>query len=271
MIYTKLCQLPKRESDQWEHAEVLADGFSRRVARFRIDSQIDETLEGFLDEVSDRLSRWQSGYYFAQEIALIYQYEKPDLDAWGFVKQMKGAVIEGELIIRKNDIPISQAHLSLDIISMAKFRSDDVNEWLARVGAGYRLSYPYEDETLDDKSQAAPASEPVTPAAAPTCAPPDALTDTSAQRPGKEPSTLVGKLAIKAALEIECEENRRATAKDVMSLLQEWADNGGEPAVLRRSDQNSRGVFWMTSKYKEKKYSLEACQKTLETWNNSRQ
>ena len=79
------------------------------------------------------------------------------------------------------------------------------------------------------------------------------------------------KLAVKAAWIIECKQNRRATDKEVMSLLQEWADKGSEPAVLKKSQMNNRCVIWTTDKCKEKTYTLEACQKALRTWNKSRQ
>lgn len=111
----------------------------------------------------------------------------------------------------------------------------------------------------------------LTPAALPICAPSDALTDTSRPPPGKDPSTSVGKLAVKAAWIIECKQNRRATDKEVMSLLQDWADKGSEPAVLKKSQMNNRCVIWTTDKCKEKTYTLEACQRALRTWNKSRQ
>lgn len=89
--------------------------------------------------------------------------------------------------------------------------------------------------------------------------------------PGDMPKISIGKLAVRAAWAIECEEKRRATAKKVLECLQKWADEGKEPDVLRKSDRDNHRVFWITSKLKEKSYTLEACQKTLEGWNKSRQ
>jgi hypothetical protein len=89
--------------------------------------------------------------------------------------------------------------------------------------------------------------------------------------PGKLPRIAIGRLAVKAAWEMEREKNQRASAKDVMSRLQQWADNGSESDVLKKSDMENRSVIWLTTKYEEKSYTLEACQKTLETWNKSRQ
>jgi hypothetical protein len=86
----------------------------------------------------------------------------------------------------------------------------------------------------------------------------------------KLPSNAIGKLAVKAAKEIEAKEERKATDNEVMSLLQNWADNGTEPATLKESKKINRAVIWITNKGTAKEYSMEACQKTLESWNKSR-
>ncbi len=108
--------------------------------------------------------------------------------------------------------------------------------------------------------------------ALPALQPQDSAIEASEQEsPGKLPSNSAGKLAVKAAWEIECKEKRSATDKEVMGRLQEWADSGTEPDVLKKSDKANRAVVWMTTRYKEKLYTLEACQKTLEKWNGSRE
>jgi hypothetical protein len=84
------------------------------------------------------------------------------------------------------------------------------------------------------------------------------------------PSNAIGQAAIKAAREIEIEVRRIATAKEVMNRLQDWADGGNQPDVLKKSDRENRAVMWITSKGGEKPYSREACGKTLEKWNKSR-
>ena len=53
--------------------------------------------------------------------------------------------------------------------------------------------------------------------------------------PGKLPRVSVCKLAIEAAWQFECTSNRPATASEVMTQLQTWADAGAKPAVLRQS------------------------------------
>jgi hypothetical protein len=88
--------------------------------------------------------------------------------------------------------------------------------------------------------------------------------------PGKLPNTSMGKLAIKAAWQIEGELKRAATAKQVMTRLQEWADGGHEPATLLKSDKKNHAVIWITGKRVEKSYDTEACGKTLEIWMASR-
>jgi len=84
---------------------------------------------------------------------------------------------------------------------------------------------------------------------------------------GKQPKTAIGKLAIKAAWEIERRNGKRATAKEVMDKLQTWADKIEHPETLQRSAKEKRGVYWLTTGLEEKLYTLEACRKTLSKWN----
>jgi len=88
--------------------------------------------------------------------------------------------------------------------------------------------------------------------------------------PGKLPNTSVGRLAIKAAWQIECETHRAASRDDVMVRLQKWADDGCELEVLVRSNKPKRGVEWQTKDAKSKLYDIQACGKTLQTWTKSR-
>lgn len=103
---------------------------------------------------------------------------------------------------------------------------------------------------------------------------PNATTDkpegTINEIPGTLPPRAAGKLAIKAAWQIECKTKRRASAKEVLALLQKWADAGEEPAVLVKSLPEKRAVQWLTTKGKHLEYTLEACEKTLEKWAESR-
>ena len=85
------------------------------------------------------------------------------------------------------------------------------------------------------------------------------------------PFNLAGKLSIKAAIKIEQESKRRATAEQVMELLQNWADNGLEPDTLLVSDKKNRAVVWNTKKCNPKTHTLEACETTLKKWNSGRQ
>ena len=88
------------------------------------------------------------------------------------------------------------------------------------------------------------------------------------QIPGKLPRAAIGKVVVKAAWELECQKGRRATAKEVMARLQEWAKEGTEPDVLKESIPH--GVRWITAKGKEKPHDVEACGKALGTWKKSR-
>ena len=98
---------------------------------------------------------------------------------------------------------------------------------------------------------------------------PDAIDNTTnkvtEQPPGKIPNTEIGKLAIKAAWQIECELGRKASMNEVMKRLQAWV--GKEEALI---EIIPHGVKWMTSGLHEKNYEKSACSKTLETWNKSR-
>lgn len=87
--------------------------------------------------------------------------------------------------------------------------------------------------------------------------------------PGKMPRTAVGKLAIKAAWQTELQTARAATAKQVMTLLQEWADDGKEPGTLLKSNKQKKAVIWITGKGDPKDFGIEACGKVLESWRKS--
>ena len=95
--------------------------------------------------------------------------------------------------------------------------------------------------------------------------------DDAPEIPGKLPRNGVGRLSVKAAWGIECEEGRRATDREVMGRLQQWADNGDEPGDLKKSNKEKRCVVWITAASTEKDYTIEACQRTLQTWNKSRE
>lgn len=95
---------------------------------------------------------------------------------------------------------------------------------------------------------------------------------TSSSIPGKIPRVAIGKLAIKAAWEIEREHKskRRATADEVMKRLQSWADAGTHPDVLLGSNRRLKQVTWLKSKSGDKPFSIGACEKALKAWNESR-
>lgn len=89
--------------------------------------------------------------------------------------------------------------------------------------------------------------------------------------PGKIPPTAIGKLAIKAAWQIEKETGKRATARQVIERLQSWVDHkDNREAVTELTEKIANGVKWVTCAGKENKYDIGACQKALGTWNKSR-
>lgn len=85
--------------------------------------------------------------------------------------------------------------------------------------------------------------------------------------PGKIPNTTIGKLAIKAALQIERDTGKRATADGVIQCLKEWVDSDDYPELL---EIIPHGVKWATKKGKSNNYDIGACEKTLQVWNRSR-
>ncbi|WP_157979438.1 hypothetical protein [Rhodoferax ferrireducens] len=87
--------------------------------------------------------------------------------------------------------------------------------------------------------------------------------------PGKRPRVAIGKLAVEIAWENECATGRRVTAKEVIATLQHWvAERRSGSNILKKSIPN--GVEWITVKGDVRKYGVDACAKTLETWNSSR-
>ena len=86
--------------------------------------------------------------------------------------------------------------------------------------------------------------------------------------PGRIPRIAIGKLAVMAAWQIECETGKRATADQVIAKLQEMAEKGEEDYLHSKI---KLGVCWIPKRSKTpKEYKIEACGKTLETWHKSR-
>lgn len=83
--------------------------------------------------------------------------------------------------------------------------------------------------------------------------------------PGKMPRTAIGKLAIKAAWEIEHETKQRATVNEVIAKLQAWVNK--EDALY---NVIKNGVSWQTTGLKVKDFDIDACSKALKTWHSSR-
>lgn len=91
-----------------------------------------------------------------------------------------------------------------------------------------------------------------------------------AEIPGTRPSIAVGRLAIAVAWRLERENGHRASAREVMNILQEQAEDGSEPDVLKKAAREKGGVVWVTAKFVDKIYTMDACKKTLAAWWKSR-
>jgi hypothetical protein len=92
---------------------------------------------------------------------------------------------------------------------------------------------------------------------------------------GKWPRTEIGKVAIRAALQIESTTGRRPTANEVITRLCEWAQTGIEAGVLSTKPYTEEGkaaigVIWITTaKREERSYTLEKCGIALKKWYDS--
>lgn len=84
-----------------------------------------------------------------------------------------------------------------------------------------------------------------------------------------QPKTSVGKIAVEVAWRIEQGTGRKADAASVMEELNRMASNGDRPDIL--IEPGGRYVWWLTSKETKKRYTLEACVKTLQSWNAGRE
>lgn len=87
--------------------------------------------------------------------------------------------------------------------------------------------------------------------------------------PGKIPRVASGRFAVQAAWEIECATGARATAKDVIKRMQQWASEGQHGELTKSLPGNA--VEWITTAGKPNSYDLGACGKTLARWHDSRQ
>lgn len=88
--------------------------------------------------------------------------------------------------------------------------------------------------------------------------------------PGKIPKTSHSKIAVETAWKLELSLKCKPTAKVVMDKLMGHAQNGTRPDVLKSIGNDNKSINWITSKGAEKNYSLEALQRTLEKWWQSR-
>lgn len=86
--------------------------------------------------------------------------------------------------------------------------------------------------------------------------------------PGKMPKTGSGKYAIKAAWEIECETQCKATPRQVMSRLKEWATGPLRGELCVAKDKNA--VTWYTDVGDEREFDQAACNKAVQAWYKSR-
>lgn len=91
----------------------------------------------------------------------------------------------------------------------------------------------------------------------------------SANLPEKMPNIAIGRVAIEVACEIKQESGIMPAPGEVMEKLRHYAKSGDKyTEVLRPSPPNyrGRGVYWVTTGFKNKEFTIEACSKTMERY-----
>jgi hypothetical protein len=148
----RLDEIPPRELERWECAPPHEQDGTRMVNfQFCTPFEITCTFPWFIEHVTDRLDQWKRGRYKPNEAAQVISEAYPgEVDARSFLKQLKRAIRQGSLAVRKNGIPVEMADLSIDGVSLPAnpiIEARDLNEWLANEGSPYRLAYPYDEPT----------------------------------------------------------------------------------------------------------------------------
>ncbi len=163
--------------------------------------------------------------------------------------------------IRSNDIKTTKEHFKNDFFDIKRtyISKSDWISWCRK------KRYSYISKLLTDHNDAA-ASEVTVNSTASQASNADPVEINSRYKP----ANAVGAKCVKAAIQVEQKTKRYATAKEVMELLQEWADIGAEPDALIASDRKKLSVIWQTEKRVEKSFSLEACGKVLKKFNDGR-
>lgn len=180
-----------------------------------------------------------------------YGLTKPDKES--LLERLLEAAHRGELVVRDSQgFPYTPTHAEIHYYMLERVSEDDLNAWLKKQGVEYRLDSMEQEQYCDD------ATVP-------------GRVNNADEIPGMLPPRAVGKLAVKAAWQIECKSGCVASAKEVLALLQAWADEGKEPATLIKSLPDKRAVQWLTAKREHREYTIEACQDTLRKWGKSRQ
>jgi hypothetical protein len=160
-----LLELPKREMERWQSAPEF--GSDKRIVAFKFSSfGHEESLDllGFIDCVGERLDRWRQGCFKVCEAAQILADAYPNkIDARSLCEQMVQAIYAGDLILRKNGIPLPSNQIENRKWG-AYFKiveARDVNEWLSAKGAYFQLCNPYESKYSTQTQQCVDHTNPV--------------------------------------------------------------------------------------------------------------
>lgn len=225
--------------DLHDKLHLIASKFFEEYRGFQLSSD-DPVVTSFVPE------RRRAGRYTLEEAALFIAINAR-ARAINLLRSMGEAIARGTLTIHQPRL--DEVYVTNVVREWRdEVYGDTMNDWLEanhpRIGRIFPVNEP---KALLGKTEV-PSVEPLQ---------------------GKLPKVAVGKLAIKAAVQIEQNTNRSASARLVIDMLQKWADLGLEPDVLLESNKAERGVYWLTSAREKRLYKEEACQKTLLTWKKS--
>lgn len=160
-----------------------------------------------------------------------------------------------------------------DLLTLLKFENGLIRPYLAEHIEQLDRQWRYGNRTPQKSTQPCePQAAPAATVEAVVVTPPVPAVEDKNQdddaTPGKIPNVRHGKLAVKAAWQIECTTGKLATVEQVIETLQSWVDSDDYPELLEKI---AHGVRYATISGKDKTYEEGACRKTLGVWNKSRQ
>jgi hypothetical protein len=258
--------------DGYLHGGIHLGHFLRGQLQDRINEAISNSVESVADVLREDI--FLPLEKIRSEVGIHWQDPKPQL--WVALckfREIKLHVLIDKAKYEKNECLITElgyvsAYIK-KILNLDRDRVDSlgeiVSEWKANARAQASPAFVKLEEVISEK----PTSMHVLEDGRPCVVKIELKREIDDEElPGKMPRTAVGKLAIKAAWQIECETGRKTSSDKVMERLHDWAKKGSEGELIRPF---SNGVVWITKKErKEKNYWITDCGRHLDNWYQSR-